>query len=353
MLIDNKNLHEVTLKKIKVIAPDEHFYAVPNASEFALSTYGRLFKTTPDGRCKREKILYHKGKESYTVHFDDSSSPRIIPIRKLMELVFFPELDHVYLMNPKTISGKYRWKLEDLHVLQSKSDIVEFIVSKIERREPQYDGNREGCTFKNRADFNKPLRAKAAQIYWNMHSRSVNPKVKGANPQYENTSISESLTFEVFNKWYIANFYDYPGKLSIDKDILGLGLTNRYEIDKIALVPVYINNVFTKSNSQLGYCIYEKTRKDGKKYYKIPGNAFTLDSQHQKDILCATYSQALREGRKRKADYIRAIIQKEQDAGYMPKHILDAMEKWADLCELGLVKKWEPSEETLVNMGVI
>lgn len=51
----------------------------------------------------------------------------------------------------------------------------------------------------------------------------------------------------------------------------------------------------------------------------------------------------MRAGRNRKADYIRKVVADEREKGYMPEYILDAMEKWANRCELGLVKLWEPS----------
>ncbi len=70
-------------------------------------------------------------------------------------------------------------------------------------------------------------------------------------------------------------------------------------------------------------------------------------------MACDTYIEALRAGRNRKANYIRKVVADEREKGYMPEYILEAMEKWANRCELGLVKMWEPSEEILEEMGVI
>jgi len=65
------------------------------------------------------------------------------------------------------------------------------------------------------------------------------------------------------------------------------------------------------------------------------------------------YTDALVAGRKRKADYIRRIVEVESKAGFIPEYILCAMRRWADRCELGLVKIWEPTEEILREMGLL
>lgn len=353
MIIDNKSLNEVTLKRVQVLAPDEHFYNVPNASKYILSTYGRLYKTTPEGGCARVKLLYVQGEDAYSINFDNSPAPEIISVRKLMRLVFFSDQPGIYLVNPKGTPSKYCWRIDDLHALNGKNEIIEYISSKIEHREATYSNDHKGNIFKNRADFNKPLRGTITRLYWDMYSRATNPKVKQIHKQYKDTTIDPELTLDAFIAWYIDNKYDYPGKLCIDKDILGFGLTNCYKVDLICLVPVYINNVFVEGTSKLGYCIREQARTSGEICYKIPGNVFTLDGQRQKDIICQTYIEALHAGRKRKADYIRAIVAKEKAAGYMPTHILDAMKKWAGLCEIGMVKMWEPSPKTLIEMGVV
>jgi len=353
MIIDNKKLHETTLKRVKVLANDEHFYIVPGAGKYTLSTYGRLYKATSGGGHNRVNPVFNRGEEAYQIHFDGKPEPETVTIRKLMAMVFFPNHPGIYLMNPKHATGKRRWRLDDLHVLHDKEDITEYVLARMERREPTYDDSQKKIEFANRADFGKSLRKQISSIYYGMCSRATNPGLKKRNPQYQDTTIDPELTLEAFIDWYLDNWYDYPGKLVIDKDILGFGRTNCYKLDLIAFVPQYINNIFTESNSKFGYCITEHTKENSKKYYKVPGNAFAQDGRKQRNILCDDYAQALQAGRKRKADYIRAIVKKERAAGYMPKHILDAMSRWANLCELGKIEMWEPSEDTLAELGII
>lgn len=353
MIIDNKKLHETTLKRVKLLASDEHFYIVPGAGKYVLSTYGRLYKTTPSGGHNRVDPVFNRGEEAYQIHLDGKPEPETVTIRKLMATVFFPSNPGIYLVNPKRTTGKRRWRLDDLHALHGKDDITEYVLARMERREPTYDDSQKKIEFANRADFDKSLREQIRLIYWGMRSRATNPGLKKRFPQYKDTTIDPELTLEAFTEWYINNWYDHPAKLVIDKDILGFGRTNCYKPDLMSFVPQYINNVFTAANSKFGYCITQHTRENGEKYYKVPGNAFSQDGRKQKNILCDSYIEALQAGRKRKADYIRAIVQKERAAGYMPKHILDAMSRWANLCELGKIVMWEPSEDTLAELGII
>lgn len=72
-----------------------------------------------------------------------------------------------------------------------------------------------------------------------------------------------------------------------------------------------------------------------------------------KDYICNSYVEALQAGCSKRANYIRKIVAKERKARFIPERILAAMEKWANRCELGLIKMWEPSEEVFKRMGVL
>lgn len=101
------------------------------------------------------------------------------------------------------------------------------------------------------------------------------------------------------------------------------------------------------------YCIREKSRVNGEKYYIVPAAAFCFDEEKSKDYICNSYIEALQAGHSKRANYIRKIVAKERKAGFIPEKILAAMEKWANRCELGLIKIWEPSEEVFKRMGVL
>ena len=70
MKIDASKLKEVNIPKVIRIAPNERFYAVPNAKGYYLSDYGRLFYGN-----KRQPIIYIKGQgldlEYYHIKFDN------------------------------------------------------------------------------------------------------------------------------------------------------------------------------------------------------------------------------------------------------------------------------------------
>ena len=360
MVIDNKQLHP---QYVPIIRPpagviNEYFYAVPGASDYVISDYGRLYKKTENNSYHKVKMTTQNGEDAYPIQFDAEDDTKIVPVRKIMAMTFFPDEKGIYLKNP--VFGLYadpvkRWSLYNLHVLKGKNDITEYIMSKIERREPNYDDSQKHIEFKNRPELDMPFRKYINRMWSNMRSRASNPGTKKRFPQYADTTIDPELmeSSKLLGQWCLDTYYDYPEKLEVDKDILGLGETNRYQIGLIALVPNHLNKIFIRGKSELGYGISEKVNAKGKKFYKIMGASFEYDGYKPEDKCCDTYIEALQTARKMKADYLRRIAVKERADGYLPNFIVNAIEKWANRCELGMIKMWEPSKETLRKMDII
>ena len=359
MIIDNKQIHP---KYVPIIRPpagviNEYFYAVPGASDYVISDYGRLYRKTENDSYHKIKMTMRDGEDAYPIQFDADEDTKIVPVRKIMASTFFPDEKDIYL-NPVfalSFDPAKRWSLYNLHVLKGKNDIVEHIMAKIERREPNYDDSQKHIEFKNRPELDVSFRKYIDRMRANMCSRANNPGTKKRFPQYTDTTIDPDLikSSKYVGQWYLDNYYDYPEKLEVDKDILGLGETNRYQIGLIALVPNHLNKIFIRGKSELGYGISERVNSGGKKTYRIMGGTFKYDGYKPQDQCFETYIEALQAGRKMKADYLRRIAAKERDDGYLPSFIINAIEKWANRCELGMIKMWEPSKETLRKMNII
>lgn len=359
MIIDNKQLHP---KYVPIIRPpagviNEYFYAVPGASDYVISDYGRLYRKTENDSFHKVHMTTKDGDDAYSIKFDGEDDTRIVPVRKIMAITFFPNEKGIYL---NTVFGLYydpakRWSLYNLHVLRGRKDIVEHIMAKIERREPNYDDSQKHIEFKNRPELDVPFRKYIDHMRSNMRSRATNPGTKKRFPQYSDTTIDPDLvkSSKIVGQWYLDNYYDYPEKLEVDKDILGFGETNRYQIGLIALVPNHLNKIFIRGKSELGYGICERVNSSGIKTYRIMGASFEYDGYRPQDQSFDTYIEALQAGRKMKADYLRRIAAKERADGYLPNFILNAIDKWANRCELGMIKMWEPSKETLRKMDII
>ena len=356
--IDAKKLNEICVYGVKPLAFDERFYSVPNATDYALSTYGRLFVKSDYEHFYRKvpRKLDSKGDEYYQIKFNHKEEKENVPIKKLMVMVFFPEEKGFLYPYQNQIFRWKKWRIEDCHLIKSNEQYIEVLKSIIEHREPEYSADLKNHTFINRWTSPKKqhINNKLNRTYADMKSRATNQKVKKRHKQYAETTICKQWLKNpaAFKKYWLYNQYFYPGKTSFDKDILGFGKTNEYAPGLAIEVPTYINDIFTKSSSKLGYCISKNRKIDGTYSYQIPSNAFIFDGK-EKNLVFDTYIEALQAGRKRKAEYIRKVAKKERENGYIPKHILDTMEKWANLCELGLIKIWEPSEEILKVEGVL
>lgn len=81
MLIDVKNLKEMHVPHVPLLEYDERFYAVPNAVDYAFSTYGRLFCKNNNGGFKKEKLEYFEGEECYNIKFDDKAEKTVVSVK--------------------------------------------------------------------------------------------------------------------------------------------------------------------------------------------------------------------------------------------------------------------------------
>lgn len=364
MIINNQNLKEVYVPNLWSTKrkDEEHFYAIPTAQNYVLSDHATLLRKSDDGKYLRIPMFYSTELfcDAYTMHFDGEDTPRTVSIRKLLAMVFYSEYDSVFLYNPRfCASSETRWYIKDLHVLTTREDIVEAFQAKIEHRQPNYDDQLKGASFINRLDkddesFKKYLQRTCA----NMIDRATNPKTKAEKPQYAETTIDPEIINDrtIFYEWALGSYYDYPGeRLQIDKDLLSFGEANLYSLKYMCFLPSYINKIFrrAKANNSLGYGI-RQTQSNGEISYLVcTEKKISRNEGSSKWKTCDTYAEALRLGRKAQTEYIRKIVAKERADGYIPAHILDAMCTWANMCELGLIKMWEPSAETLVKMGVV
>lgn len=360
MIIDNKKLREIYVPRVKLPfgVRCEHFYAVPGASGYALSDHGRLYKQVKHGGYNVVHPTYSvKLKtETYKIRYDGNKNVTEIAIHKLMAQVFYPHLSHVYLYRFKSVwNPAQRWSIYELHVLNDQAEYLEAITAKLERREPNYDDSKKGCTFINRFDPGGDFRNVIERTRKNMLSRSNNTKFKARFPEYKNCTCDPQFkkSSSMFGQWFLDNHYAYPGKLELDKDILGFGEADCYTPEYMCLIPKYLNLIFTKSDSNLGYSIQEKDHVDGTKFYRVGGAAFTFNGVTPDGKSCDTYAEALTVARKMKSEYLRRIVAKERADGFIPEHILTAIEKWASLCELGLIKKWEPAALNVLAKEVI
>ncbi len=347
MIINKAHLKEVYLKSVKKIATDEHFYSIQNAPNYVLSTYGRLFKLLENGHHKIIKSQYLHGDEAYRIQFSNAVTEKTILICNLMAKVFFPEEKVFRLYNPHFADYNKRWKVEDLKIVRTRDEYIKILCAKMAGENIQLEGN----SFAGRWNLpkNETVQNALKVLYRNMKTRATNTKYKERNPQYKNSTMSQEWLENpsAFKAYWLEKVYYYPGKLTLDKDIMGFGNTNHYAAGLVIPVPVYINNIFIRGTSKLGYSISEETRKDGTKYYKVPMNTSVFENDEKKNIICSTYNEALQAARKKKANYIRKIVAKERDMGYIPNYILSVMEQWAELCEAGQIKIWEPKHQSV------
>lgn len=343
MTINQNDIIEIYCKVRRTVAKDERFYAVPGAKDYAVSTYCRVLQRKHGDWYEVLKPIGY----DYYIRFDSDVKKQRICINVLAARVFFPHIRGGYLETAHQYNGWQAWKVENMHLCVGGNMLIEAIRAKIERREANYSDEYKHHQFINRLEtdsINKYLNS----VYCNMKSRATNKKTKKRFPAYKDTMISEEWRDNPtsFKQWFLNNQYYYPGKLEIDKDLLNFGRTNEYSSENCCLLPRYINDMFTKGKSELGYTITKLTRKDGSVKYQIPGNAFGGGNPNK---VFDNYCDALQYGRNRKAAYISKVVNAERERGFIPDYILNRMLEWATLIKFGSIKVLEPASDTILK----
>ncbi len=342
MKINASKLNEVYLRgSVPLMAKDERFYLIPGADEFAISTYGRVYNLSTN---RKVKISYipHIG-EVCEIKWNNGESSNV-SVESLIVRVFFQDKNCKHIGQPHFSDIRKRWKIEDLHILTSQKQYVEYLLAKINHRRPQYAKSKQHHSFINRMDI---TRSQAAKMYQGAKGRAMSDSVKRSKPHYTETTMDDKLVKNPneFYRWLLANQYYHPLGLELDKDIMSFGKSNKYEIGQMSLVPRYINDFFHETCSKLGYGI-KLIEKKGRQL-------FVLRDINGKQIEYLTYDEALKIGRTIKAAKIKSIVDKERKDGYMPSYLLKKLKQWEALCKKGKIKIWEPSKETINEMRKI
>lgn len=356
MKIDANELKELYMYAQQLIAVDERFYAVPGTNdEYALSSYGRLYRLGKNGLYNVQTLGYKNRKEGYFVQYPGQEE-KFISIQTLIKRVFYPHNTNCYLWNPHINSySNKRWKVDELEILEDKKQILEVYIAKINGEQPDFADYENSHGFVYRQEFEKTINEIVYSRYKNVKQRTTSPTYKEFHPKYADAIICEEwkANGKLFGQWMIDNIYYYPGELCIDKDILNYGEQKYYSPDTCCMIPYHINNIFNQSTSELGYLIQELTDDKGNKRYRLPYDAYATNKSSKKSFYSDSYKECLNAGRKKKAEYIRQIVADERKDGYIPEKILAAMEEWANRCEKGLIKIWEPDAEKLKERGLI
>lgn len=177
MKIDAKKLKETIIKKVRKIAENERFYEVPNAKDYVLSDYGRLFY-----KGKLQKPVYINGEglynEYYHIQFDNTIYAGLIRIDHLIALTFRPDEKIGTLVNPHRTNDKFKWRVIDLHIVRNKGEMVNYIQSKIDGVTPTYKGAGEKHGFINRIEYSRGIRRTIQSSYFSAKGRATNKGFK-------------------------------------------------------------------------------------------------------------------------------------------------------------------------------
>ncbi|MDO4976840.1 MAG: hypothetical protein Q4E53_06220 [Eubacteriales bacterium] len=352
MNIDCNQLKKIYVPRVKRIANDEEFFAVPNASDYAFTNYGRLYKKVADNAWHKVPMQYDTQlrAEAVPIRYDNAEHECPIAVCRLMKDVFLPNVDGILYSPSWNTLDKNRYCITRWCVL-TKNELTETISNKAAGQ--SLDNVNEKLIFFLNQELLK-IRELSAKIYQSVKTRCTNEGYKEKFPLYKDATMSPEWSNNPAKarQFIIDNIYPYPSKLVMDKDLMTFGEGNTYAEGTVVMIPYAYNNVFSKSTSALPYSIKMNQNKEKATTFTVPQSATKENS-----YTVENYEEALEIARKCKANYIRGLVAYERKAGFMPEFILKKMAEWADACELGLITIWETAADTeleqlILNGGV-
>lgn len=332
MKIKKSSLKNKLPRRMRTLQDGEMFYAIDGMPDYCFSNQFRL--------CRR--YINKDGKESYTIvpgvhsykkrYFtcpnfkitDETGKKKFASIKYLIKKTFFKnEVVYLELINPKG-----EWIPDNVMSLSHEEWIYRF---ECLRNQAKFNAEEYKIQLPN---FGKNNIAKICNAkYDGIRRRAVSESYKKKHLDYQNTAMySEWIEKpEICKQYLLEHYYEYPGKLVIDKDLMSYGLLDAYMPGIAIFLPVYLNNVFQKSISEFGFGI--KKNKTGN--YQVPEMGL-------KSKTFNSYDEALNYARKSKSEFINKQAQQEEKNGYMPDYIINQMRTWAALCRDGKIAIWEP-----------
>lgn len=124
-------------------------------------------------------------------------------------------------------------------------------------------------------DVKNPISLPSYKYWYSMIQRCYDPKYHKKHPTYKDCTVHEYfLSFENFNEWYNANYYQVPNeKMQLDKDII-ISNNKIYAPGRVIFIPQTINSLFkghSKNNDLPMGMHYNKRDKKYEAYIGING----------------------------------------------------------------------------------
>lgn len=332
MQIKKSTLKNKLPRRMRTLHPGEMFYAIDGMTDYCFSNHFRLCQRSVNENNKESYKVVHSKLSYKKKHFtcprfkiiDETGEEKFVSIKYLIKKTFFKnEVVYLELINPEG-----EWIPDNVMALSREEWFYRF---KCLTNQAKFNAE----TYKIQLpDFGEANIAKICNDKYNgIRRRAVNESYKKKHPDYQNTVMySEWIKKpEMCKQYLMEHYYEYPGELVIDKDLMSYGLLDAYMPGIAIFLPFYLNNIFQKSVSEYGFGI----KKNQTGSYQVP--EMGLKSKTFND-----YDDALNYARKSKSEFIKTQAQKEEKNGYMPDYIIDQMMTWAALCRDGKIEIWEP-----------
>lgn len=305
--------------KVKLIDQYETFVSVDGADDYYISSYGRLVHLIYDQPVIIPNRINSTGDVTTMIKWNHNETETNVLVASLECKAFL--VNETELTKIGYFDGD-KQNLDCRNLCYLKDDEEQDVLNDPELAEMI----RKRQLIKSYYNLND---YRLNQMYYNCFTRCYNKKYPEKHKYYEDAEVCAEWYNDKnsFYKWVRNNFYAYPRKLELDKDIMSIWTGKRiYAPDNCCFIPARVNQLFRNFIYESNTHIKEIKLKNGSTTYRV--NMRCLQTAKNFD----TFEEARFAVKANKLALISNVLNEFNDCkfdGYdVPQYIIDAIREW-------------------------
>ena len=304
--------------KVKLIDQYETFVSVDDAKDYFISSRGRLVRLIYDQAVIVPQQYNSEGEVTTEIKWNGDDAVTEVIAASLVGKAFL--VNQTDLKKIGYLDGNKK-NIDCRNLCYLKDDEGQDVL-----KDPEMVEHIRTYQLKSYYNLND---YRLNQLYYNCFTRCYNKKYPEKYRYYKDAEVCAEWYNDKYSfyKWVRNNFYEYPRKLELDKDIMSIWTGKRiYAPDNCCFIPARVNQLFRNFIYESNTHIKEIKRKNGSTTYRV--NMRCLQTAKNFD----TFEEARFAVKANKLALISNVLNEFNNCkldGYdVPQNIIDAIREW-------------------------
>ena len=304
--------------KVKLIDQYETFVSVDDAEDYFISSRGRLVRLIYDQAVIVPQQYNSEGEVTTEIKWNGDDAVTEVIAASLVGKAFL--VNQTDLKKIGYLDGNKK-NIDCRNLCYLKDDEGQDVL-----KDPEMVEHIRTYQLKSYYNLND---YRLNQLYYNCFTRCYNKKYPEKYKYYKDAEVCAEWYNDKYSfyKWVRNNFYAYPRKLELDKDIMSIWTGKRiYAPDNCCFIPARVNQLFRNFIYESNTHIKEIKRENGSTTYRV--NMRCLQTAKNFD----TFEEARFAVKANKLALISSVLNEFNNCkfdGYdVPEYIIDALREW-------------------------